>query len=238
MTDSCGQDTCPKCDKDVDPDEREFFECDSCLMKTHKNCAGLSSSEIRVMPLQKRLLMFVCDTCKIFLRRMPRIISMIESVQQDLSALKNKFDEKKNVSENIPIVTYAEKVSGTETKKNIPSLILKPKKPQNSRKTEADLQKNIKPDAVNIGIKNMKEISNGGIVIKCGTTNEIKKLQEEAQRALSNDYEVHLNKLKSPKLKIVNVSSKNPEMTSAQIEDCLRNQNSFIQKDDHLKVVM
>lgn len=230
------KEVCSKCAKDMD--DQDFFECDCCLVKTHKTCAALSSSELRVMPLQKRLLMFICDSCKIMLRKMPMIIGMIESLKDDISNLKSKFEPERNLQTVYQSKTYAEKVSGVGNQiENVPSLIIKPKRKQNSKKTEADLHKNIKPSAIQVKVKNTKEINDGGIIIKCSTKDDIDKLQKEAQRALSSDYEVHISKLKSPRLKIVDVSPKYTETSLNQIEDDLRNQNSIILDSDHLKVV-
>ncbi|CAG9762737.1 unnamed protein product [Ceutorhynchus assimilis] len=72
------------------------------------------------------------------------------------------------------------------------------------------------------------------MVIKCVTKVEVETLQREAQRTLSNDYNVHVTMLRCPRLKIVDVT---PEISLDNIEDDLRRQNSYILESDYLKVV-
>lgn len=60
---------CFECKSEVNDDH--FYRCDSCLRKIHKTCVNLTTSEVRCMPLQKHLLLFICDDCRKLLARMP-----------------------------------------------------------------------------------------------------------------------------------------------------------------------
>lgn len=82
------QNTCIKCKQTCDED---FYKCDSCLKKIHKECSNLSSSEARCMPLQKRVLLFICEECRKFIARMPYIVKLIEDMKKDIEALKKRI---------------------------------------------------------------------------------------------------------------------------------------------------
>lgn len=242
---------CFKCMEEIT--DKECYECDCCQGKIHKQCITLSSSEMRVIPLQKRLLMFVCDTCKKLFTKIPYIVGMLETIKTDVDELKSKISQTTKNELHIlhqtmarnseilqaPIITsqsYADIVNNKNISRpnsNIPSLIIKPKNKQRIEKTKEDLYKNIKPAELKIGVKNTRETKTGGIIVKCQTLQEIEKLQAEAERTLSTNYDVHVTKLRKPKIKIIGYDG---EESEKQIERDLREQNSFITEMDKLKV--
>lgn len=59
---------CVRCEKIVSED---CYECNCCLGRMHRICAVLGRLEIKVTPLQKRVLMLICEKCKKYLTRMP-----------------------------------------------------------------------------------------------------------------------------------------------------------------------
>lgn len=61
---------CKKCKVVIDSEE-SVHQCDVCLQYIHKMCVELSSSELKCMPLQKRILVFMCDSCLVVARKIP-----------------------------------------------------------------------------------------------------------------------------------------------------------------------
>lgn len=241
---------CFRCLEEIDEGE-ECCECDCCLKKIHKQCMTLSSSEMRVIPLQKRLLMFVCDSCKKLFTKLPYMIRMLETLKKDFEMFKINIETSKNseikdlrqtikeiTTKNLetPLVTtYASAMNGHNNKpvSNIPNLIIKPKKKQDSKKTKEELCNNIKPAQLKIGIKNTRETKNGNVVISCQTKQEIEKLKTEAERTLGREYDVHITKLRNPRIKIIGYRG---DATEEEIEKDIREQNLFMTERDELKV--
>ena len=170
----------------------ECYECDCCQEKAHKQCMTLQPSEIKVIPLQKRSLLFLCDTCRGIIKKMPFIIKTLANIQDEVKEINNKIDKyetKIEAKNDINIPTYAaianNKVEPTKKIKNIPNLIIRPKAKQNAEKTKKDLQDNIKPEVLKVGVKNTRTTKNGGVIIKCDTKEDIEKLQKEAEKTLN-----------------------------------------------------
>lgn len=86
---------------------------------------------------------------------------------------------------------------------NLPVVIIKPKKNQTSKTTKQEVQKKMNPALVNVSIKNVEDIRNGGIIIKSNTKEEIEKLKKLSDEKLKEDYIVEISKLKIPKLVII-----------------------------------
>ncbi|CAH1957456.1 unnamed protein product [Acanthoscelides obtectus] len=61
---------CIKCKTEFHGDNG-YYKCDLCFGSVHKDCVNLTSSEVRCMPLQKRVLLLICDECKQLIARMP-----------------------------------------------------------------------------------------------------------------------------------------------------------------------
>lgn len=228
---------CFKCALEIEGNE--CYECDCCQEKIHKQCMTLQSSEMRVIPLQKRALLFVCDTCKGILKKMPYIIKMLESIQCEMRDIKNNIKTTEKVIPGFKsFPTYTEVTKGkvqptNATIKNVPNLIVMPKVQQNADKTRKEIQEKIKPAELKIGVKNTRATKDGGIIIRCETKEETEILQKEAKKILNSKYEIHMTKLRNPKIKIVGCEL---AMSEKEIEDSIREQNHFIEETDQLNI--
>lgn len=70
-------------------------------------------------------------------------------------------------------------------------------------------------------------------MVKCQNREETEKLQKEAEKVLDANYEVHITKLRKPRIKIINCDT---DMSEKQIEEDIRDQNQFIKENDKLIV--
>lgn len=93
-----------KCVKCKQTCSEEYYKCDSCLHKIHKKCANINPSEVRCMPLQKRVLLLICDECRMFMARMPFMMKLLEEMRKDIDAMKLSFqgDTYANVLQSNP----------------------------------------------------------------------------------------------------------------------------------------
>lgn len=115
---------------------------------------------------------------------------------------------------------------------NTPSLLIMPKNKQKAEITKKDIHMNIKPSNIKVGIKNTRDMPNGGIIVRCHNKNDVEKLKCEAEAKLT-EYNVQVSKLKKPRFKIVGYEG---DLDSREIEQCLIEQNQFISETEHLKI--
>lgn len=239
---------CTQCSKPMGKNE-EFYQCDVCNNMMHKICTGLTPSEIKCIPLQKRVLRLLCQKCKSFIDKLPNLISVIEDMKNEIKILKEAVLESNKVkSNNLQCLhqdmfpkSYARATAeGSESlnypKKitnNFPMVIIKPKKNQDSTVTKKEVLQKINPAELNIGVNNIKLAKSGNITIKCSSREDADKLKNMAVTKLKNTYEVEETKLKKPRIKIIGFTeSKNEE----ELEQLIRKQNKHIEDNDELKI--
>lgn len=63
--------------------------CDSCERSTHRECTGLTASELKVMDLKgKRILKFYCEDCQSGIKLIPKLMVKIDQLQSEINELK------------------------------------------------------------------------------------------------------------------------------------------------------
>lgn len=216
---------CLHCEEKIENDE--YYGCDCCLKKIHKACSALGGSEVKCMPLQRRVLMLICGNCRVYLARMPYMIKIMEEMRSEIQ------DLKKSIGNIQRVESYSQKLKGTgpiENKQNnisAPTLIIKPKTPQSYDQTKKDLQQRVDPVKLKVGIKNLKGTKNGNAVVKCTSKQEIELLKKEAENRLKDRYVVEAPKLKLPRAKIVGYTG---SKSADELKESLIQQNSWIQQ--------
>lgn len=210
------------------------FACDSCRNLFCIECSELSTSEVRCMPLQKRLLKFHCPGCRSY-----ELIDMLKKTVLDKDEIINTKNELINLlqekikqyetEKESPRISYARVLKGQheekdEMKHNCPGIIVKPMVPQDATRTMKEIGQKVNPVALKVGIKNMKSARNGVVVLKCSTKRESETLAEAFRGNLGNSYSVELSKMRKPRVKIPGY---NQEMTASEIEESIKSQNQF-----------
>lgn len=112
----------------------------------------------------------------------------------------------------------------------ISRLIVKPTCSQTSDKTKTDLRNKV---SVSVPISGVRNASNGGVIIACKGSDDIRELQKEASDNLGTDYEVRLLEKHNPKILIVGMSTLIDKTTLAEK---LKAQNSFL-KNSTISVI-
>lgn len=227
---------CLECKKPIEKDDKdtELLECDCCQQIMHKQCGGLSTSEIRVIVLQRRSLNFFCSACKTLMIKLPYMINMIERLQKNMDELKENIK-----MANQQNTTYANKTKLIPTTKEVTkntqleTLIIKPIHKQDIPQTRKIIEKTIKPTELQIGIDNIRHGRDGTIIIKSATKQNIDKLKKEIEKKLSNKITTNIPKKKLPRIKIVGFTGTD---SKEQIQTNIREQNTWIQEDDHFEI--
>lgn len=168
---------------------------------------------------------------------------------KDVKSLLDEFVEmkktlntnKKEITENIrkavnqhsPVLrdTYAERLKKS-SEENV--ILIKPRLPQDSLITKNAVKANINP--ANIAVNGLHNVSNGGVIIKCPTKQSMNEFKVAAERNLGNNYDISIPMPLKPKIKILGFYD---NKTPAEIVECLKNQNPFINDNDnaHIKVI-
>lgn len=106
-------------------------------------------------------------------------------------------------------------------------MVIKPKNNEqgNSKKTLEAVQKYVNPSVLEVGIREIRNTREGGVVIKCDSRSEIEKVKSVVEKKLSKTYNISAQNLKNPSVKIVDIEK---EMSSEELILFLKKQNYFL----------
>lgn len=131
-----------------------------------------------------------------------------------------------NVMQNS--TTYANVVTAKPVK---PTVVVKPKSKQHSKKTMEELTKTVDKKSVNVcSTRNARD---GGVVLQCSNANETMKVKQIVSDKLGDDYEVILPAIKDPRIRITNI---NTDIPDESIINELKQNNECIE-DFEMKMV-
>lgn len=139
--------------------------------------------------------------------KLNKIDEKIEEILKTINKKDDKFSEKKDLYSNILKFPENKNIK----KKNLPVVIIRPKKNQTYKQTKCEVQKNVNPISINASICGIKEIKNGGIVIKANSNKEIENLKKLSEEKLNQNYSIKISKLNSPKLVLIGSRKKYKE---------------------------
>ncbi|KAF5283056.1 hypothetical protein FQR65_LT14073 [Abscondita terminalis] len=140
-----------------------------------------------------------------------------------VDAIKNKLDSLECTSNKA--LTLERDTYATITSKAVHSkVIVKPvNTKQPSSKTKSDLLQNINLISGNIGVKQVKSIRDGGVIISCTNVDHSAKLIKAAENKLASEYNVRKIKPTQTRLRIVGLSE---SLQPNTLLEYLRTQNS------------
>lgn len=224
---------CRKClsrIKNRDP----YIKCNGkCNSLFHSKCVDMSSVDMELFKSCNGLRWF-CEECSVYLDNLWDLQKEICLLKNDLTAeiteLKNKINSNSAKVENIEgKKSYAKAVTSGEV------VVIKPKEKQESKKTMEAIQKHVNPVSLEVGITEVKNIKEGGVLIKCKSKEEVKKIQTVVEKKLSKNYKINTPDLKRPCIKILDIDQ---EMDEDELINSLKKQNFFLNTDGvYLKVI-
>ncbi|CAH1999685.1 unnamed protein product [Acanthoscelides obtectus] len=202
-------------DSHISTEALDYFK--SCLSsKTrHISCVGIPSDVLKI--IRTPGLFWYCPTCsqqkkdfdRVFIKIDDKVDTLIADVYNIFSEAKghliNKVDEtlEQTVSQRVP----GPSASYANTLKKTVNVIVTPKNNDQSHSaTRLRISQSVDPVDNNIRFSQVKNVKNGGILIKCDGSDDANKLKDLASRHLSADYEVKEVRKFNPRLKIVGMS--------------------------------
>lgn len=208
-----------------------LVSCDSCRNTTCIECSELSTSELRCIALQKRTLKYNCKKCRnyelseILQKTITDKEKIINEQEMIINLLKEKIENLEKISKPSYASVLQQEIPFSKTMKtNLPTIIVKPKQQQSPDQIKKDLDTNINPAELKIGVTNVKLTKFGNMIIKCQTKNEVEILRQALDNKLKNRYDIELSKLRQPRIKIVKVMQ---DFTPEVIEKYLKEQNNI-----------
>lgn len=89
--------SCDKCKLDIS-EKDSFVVCDCCSLYLHEKCVDLCPSELRVLTLRKRNMIYFCNVCRMDFKKVPKVIAKLDEV---LEINKQLVEENKKLREII-----------------------------------------------------------------------------------------------------------------------------------------
>lgn len=229
MADDCG-----KCKIKLKRNEIKLHCSGKCDKYYHTECAKIKSEEYQLIYSNKNIRWF-CDKCNMN-------FDFMNKLYNDMADFKDSIKEEiKIVKELIQTTSEQNKEEkAVENKKSYAEvtgevMLIKPKAVQECKKTKETVCKSLNPSELGVGIKQLKEIKDGGILIKCNTREEIDKIKKAADKKLNENYNIRTPTQKNPKIKIVDI---NDQMSDEKLLNCILSQNEFLNHEDkYFKVV-
>lgn len=236
---------CLTCEHDIIEGD-EFSTCDSCEREFHWKCANVRKTDVNARVNSKCLQLYCPEcyfnkTCGTYdkLKEISKLMykldaynqnqiaekqkenDIIASLVQQVKSLEDKLsklesgDAKPNVYENQQNVIKRNHVK--------PAVVVMPKTKQQSAKTFADITKNVSESSVNVC--GTRQIKDGGVVLRCNTSNETMKVKQLVHEKLGDAYEIVLPKIKLPRVRITNIDT---DIQKDEIVNELKKHNTSI----------
>lgn len=218
---------CSKCKVKLKRNEISTQCAGNCMEYFHIACTNITDDVYKVMKNIQNLKWF-CDTC---------ITCFNTGVE-----LKTEIHEFKNAVKT-ELHEFMRKIAGSDTKhENLKTdikrsyadaagevIVIQPKSKQESVKTREAIRKNLNPATLEVGITQVKDTKEGGILIKCKSKEEVEKIKIAAEKKLKRNYHIKTPQQKNPQIKILDIED---EISKEELKDSIIKQNGFFKRDD------
>lgn len=231
-------------------------ECDICSVRFHIKCIGMKKIEFNAYTGCRHLHLY-CNEChkdgisKEVINRVLNFVIKIDMQNQqiksdnnemlcNITAKLNELNEKyatinnkvESLSVQSPILSNTQSYANTVKVSNIkPSVVIKPKVKQQSKKTLKDIKDKI--DTNDYKVCSTRNIHNGGLLLHCDNPRETVKVQQIIKEKCGDEYEIILPKMKKPRLRITNIDD---ELPTDSIVNELKRHNQ-IMRDMNIDVI-
>lgn len=246
--------TCAKCVKTIERRKTSYLTCGGfCGSIFHADCIGLPSDVYK--HLKTPGLYWYCEMCSKMKNdyetviknnledKMKRVMNNVQNLMENMKdeILKLTNEKLSCISAPNVLVDHHKLNNPTDSSKlysqvvNKSMVIIKPKNiDQPNSQTKSDIMRNLNPVDLQLELSKVKNVSNGGILIGCKSSESANKFNKLAKEKLSGNYEVQELKNLKPKLKIVGMSCPYSE---AEFEDFLRHQNPMFSDQSTIKIL-
>lgn len=220
--------TCEKCKVKL---KQNILQCSGlCKKKFHPECVKITIEDSSVFTKIDNAKWF-CDCCNIYLDFMTQ---MKEEIIEFENRMKIKFESLENMvcSGNS---LNKRNVNGMEVNKKSYAeiagevVVIKPKTKQESKTTKEVIRKTLNPTKLEVGITQIKDTKEGGVLIKCNSKEEIEKIKIAAEKKLKRNYEIKTPEQRNPRIKIVDIEE---NIDKEILEESINKQNSYLNHED------
>lgn len=111
-------------------------------------------------------------------------------------------------------------------------VIVKPRKEQKSDVTKKLVKEKVDIKNLAAGITKIKKRIKGSIILGCVNEREMKKLKENVQEKLDDEFDIAEPKKWKPKIKIINVEEEIMKLKDGNIIETIIKQNEIVDKVD------
>lgn len=244
------------CSKCKAKKKEDFIGCDGpCRRWWHYSCVRLTETEYRFLSKNNNVV-YICDSCRpkygVLDNQLQQdtLQNILQKVSENHTDTKGYIDEKisvafnrmeellrtfraeifervsSTVSTGIPNINNATTYSKVLQTK--PTVIIKPKDPkQTSNTTKSEVLKNIDPIKEDLVLEQVRNISNGGVAVRCESND---KFSELLTLKMNNSYDIKVVNPANPRIRISGLSDKLDDDTLLKM---LKLQNKCIFDTDH-----
>ncbi|KAK5649857.1 hypothetical protein RI129_000886 [Pyrocoelia pectoralis] len=218
---------------------KEKFSCKKCIASLKSEVKG---DEILVSEDKKAI--------QEILKLVEKLTIKIKVLEDENAILKNRmtciengtvkecYNETRNEVVREYKKTFAETVKNQAKSEVLIVKQISIKNGTDSKKIVSELKEKVDPVNLNVGIKSIKNISNGGVAVHCESGKDVEILKSEVENKLGDQYQVLIPAGRRPQFKIVGIMDK---LTEQELIKCLIAQNQIIldQEDgqDAIKVI-
>lgn len=216
---------CTSCSKKI---VKKKLECVRCLKVFHKSCAE-RINKFEKLPNLKIL----CCNKNVGIKWEEKDdkteeISLLKKLVAEMEDKNNLLAEKVSNLESQLRREYSDVLKelpargDVTTRDNIPGILIKPKAKQNSKQTKQKLYSEINPVNLKVGIKQVKENRDGSLLVKCEKQSDVQVLSDQINNKMKDNYEIAVDTLKNPRIKIVGIEESHSE---EELEQIIKHQN-------------
>lgn len=217
--------TCGECVQKINAADVTGKCMGTCRRNFHLNCVDISNKDYQTI-LSIKNTKWLCNGCTVQFDSSMEIIQQFENLKFHIDVQLNKFKTVLEAS-NGHAKNVNDKRSFADVAKDV--VIIKPKEKQDCKTTKSEIQENLRPDSLELGILQIKDIKDGGVLIKCQTKEDSEKLKSAAEKKFKKKYSVKVPQLENPSFKIVGIEE---ALSANELESCILKQNSHLQHKD------
>nr|CAI5825636.1 unnamed protein product [Callosobruchus analis] len=217
---------CPKC--------AGSHKLKDCKAETEQciNCLKYNRQHNRNIPTDHEATFSACSVHKTYVEN-HKVDDLIKGVYELFSEARTKLISQ--VEENAEQAVRQTSPSYASIVKKDVSVIIKPKNiNQSHSETRNIVRQNVNPVDNDIKFSQVKNVKNGGLVIRCDGPDDASKLKELASQSLSEEYEIKEVRKQSPRVRIVGMTE---NIACDRMVAMLKSQNRIFGNSSDCKVL-
>lgn len=213
---------CGECTAAIKATETVIVCSGVCKVIFHIKCLNIANREYQTMNNVKNARWF-CDKCLSYLQMSLELVAQFNEFR---AAINSQFEDFRKSLMPASDMSRQKVKNYSDVVKDV--VIIKPKSKQNNLATKEDICKSVNPASLEVGMVEIKNIKDGGVVIRCQNKEDSGKIKDAAEKKLKKKYSIKVPQLINPCIKIIGIEE---EIEENDLKSCILKQNSFIQHE-------